>query len=453
VLTERQFLNGGVHIMGATGSGKTSGSGRALARAVVSGLESGGLIIAAKPEDADDWRKIFTESGRKNDLLLFGPGEKLRYNFSNELASTVGGTRVVTQALINIAETLKSGDGDGNDRFWQQQQERLIYNACEILRLATGGISPPALQRFISGAALSVGLLSDPLWQDGFHNQTLKAAHGKKKTDIEQHDFDLAMDYWLSEYPAMADKTRSSIVALVMGLLHVFNTGVVRQLVSTSSNISTEAILTGKKFVLVNMPQADWGDSGRFVAAAWKYMVQRAVLRRQADERSPVVVIWADECQTVINSMDWEYIAQSRSHRGAMVYLTQSISSYYAALKGHHGKNQADALLSNFHTKVFHALGDAQSAEFASNLIGKSLTTFCGGSLAPPDDVFEEILGKSKFSGSFSEHMEAIVQPKEFMHGLRSGGPPDFEVDAIVIRNGEPFANGQNWLRVTFSQK
>ena len=40
------------------------------------------------------------------------------------------------------------------------------------------------------------------------------------------------------------------------------------------------------------------------------------------------------------------------------------------------------------------------------------------------------------------------------MNGLRTGGPQcGWMVDAIVIRNGEPFWNGQNWLRVAFSQK
>src|SRR5581483_2498392 len=51
--TIRDVLNS-VLIFGRTGSGKTSSSGRQLMQAIVSNRQSGGLILAAKPEDADD---------------------------------------------------------------------------------------------------------------------------------------------------------------------------------------------------------------------------------------------------------------------------------------------------------------------------------------------------------------------------------------------------------------
>ena len=76
-----------------------------------------------------------------------------------------------------------------------------------------------------------------------------------------------------------------------------------------------------------------------------------------------------------------------------------------------------------------------------------------GGSMQPQQDVYDELMGRPKFSGSFSEQFQNNVEPVDFMHGLRCGGPPSCMVDAWVIRSGQPFSSGQNWLRVAFSQR
>jgi hypothetical protein len=208
------------------------------------------------------------------------------------------------------------------------------------------------------------------------------------------------------------------------------------------------------KWILVNAPPALYGDSGNFINAAWKYQTQRAVLRRHAQEGDCINVIWCDEAQQFVNSHDAHYLAQCRSHLGCMVFLTQSLHSYYSALKGMNGRHQADALLSNFHTKIFHALGDVQTAEWASNLVGKSLQTFVGGSMPPEEDVFGAMMGFTRFTGSFSEHFENILQPNVFLGGMRTGGPSNgYVCDAIIIRSGEKFSNGESFLQVAFSQQ
>ena len=63
------------------------------------------------------------------------------------------------------------------------------------------------------------------------------------------------------------------------------------------------------------------------------------------------------------------------------------------------------------------------------------------------------MFGDAAVTYSSNEHTEEIVQPREFMHGLRTGGPPDFVADAIVIKSGEPFSWGGNYLKVAFSQR
>jgi hypothetical protein len=451
----RDLMNGGVCITGRSGSGKTSSSGRELAQGILRHKKTGGLILAAKPEDLDMWQSFFEKAGRKDDLLVFSPNSPLRFNFLGYVLAMGGQTRDVTRCITVIGETLRAADAKGGESadFWEKEQQRMIYNAVEIVKLATGTVSAPSIQRFITMAAMSPAQLSSPEWRAGFCNQCLADAFERKKSPVEQHDFNLAADYWLGEFPAMAEKTRSSIMTGVMGILHVFNTGVVRELVSTATTVSPDAMLDGK-WVIVNMAPAEWGDSGSLIAAGWKYLVQRRVLRRKTREADSAVVIWADEYAQFVNSYDAHYLAQCRSHMGCMVVLTQSLHSYYMSMKGDAGKHQADALLTNFATKIFHALGDVQTAEWASGLIGKGREVFVGTSLSPVEDAYQEITSRGKVSTNASEHYEAMLKPNLLMNGLRTGGLANNLIcDAVVIRSGEPFAGGQNWLRREFSQQ
>lgn len=57
-------------VFGQTGSGKSSGSGLMLARSIVNYRNSGGLILASKPEDKEFWIKVFTDARRADDLLI-----------------------------------------------------------------------------------------------------------------------------------------------------------------------------------------------------------------------------------------------------------------------------------------------------------------------------------------------------------------------------------------------
>jgi hypothetical protein len=229
-------------------------------------------------------------------------------------------------------------------------------------------------------------------------------------------------------------------------------TGQVRELMSTSTNVTPEDFFNGK-WLLIDMSIAEWGEIGRFVCAAWKYMTEKAILRRHADERSNVVTIWVDEAGTHVNHFDGQFAQEARSHMGLMVNLIQSRHSLYATLKGVTGKEQANMLLAQFGHKIFHALGSPEDGEYAASTVGKSLQYFPGGKPDTVTPAWEQIMGKGGFNGSFSTQYEQVLQANSFMHGLRCGGPPDFVADCIVVKTGEPFSNGCNWLPVAFSQK
>jgi len=217
-------------------------------------------------------------------------------------------------------------------------------------------------------------------------------------------------------------------------------------------------MLYGGKSILVNCPSCEYGNSGALISTCWKYLTQKSVLARQFNPGNFYNIIWADEAWQVTSSFDQHYVATSRSHGGAMVYLVQSRDSFYSALKGENGKHFANGLIGQFGHTVFHALGSSDDAEYASSLLGRRRETSYGGSVQPAGDCFDaafgHLLGQSRVQASFNESWQPVLQPTVFMNGLRCGGKENQGlVDAIVVRSGEPFANGENWIYSTFQQK
>ena len=100
-----------------------------------------------------------------------------------------------------------------------------------------------------------------------------------------------------------------------------------------------------------------------------------------------------------------------------------------------------------------HAV-DAETVDWAVKKLGKRRETLFGGSSAPTGDICDELFGQSRFSGSFSEQYENIVQENVFMSGHRTGGRENgLACDAIVIKSGLPFSAGENWMHRTFLQE
>ncbi len=61
----RDLLNGGILVLGRSGSGKTSSSGKWFSEAIVRYPKSSGLILCAKPEDKFTWQEIFRLAERE----------------------------------------------------------------------------------------------------------------------------------------------------------------------------------------------------------------------------------------------------------------------------------------------------------------------------------------------------------------------------------------------------
>jgi hypothetical protein len=123
-------------------------------------------------------------------------------------------------------------------------------------------------------------------------------------------------------------------------------------------------------------------------------------------------------------------------------------------MKGESSKHQAEVLLSQFATVIAHCC-DPTSARWLGAKLGRRIQTVYSGSSSPNPHgtAWDAMFGQQHTSSSFSEHYEAVLQDQEFMTG-RTGGPEHgFVCDAVVVKSGMPFADGESFKRVAFSQR
>ena len=183
--------------------------------------------------------------------------------------------RDLTQACMTFKETLTrtegggGGGGDDNMAYFAGQERMMLHNAIQVLLLATGGIDPWAIQCFITGAAISLAETTDAQWKASYHYRMLQEAKAKAREGRERHDFDLAEQYWTFQLPRLNERTRTSVEAGVYGTLHAMNTGIARELLATTTNVSPE-LLEQRKWILVNAPIAPGDVTSAVINAAVK---------------------------------------------------------------------------------------------------------------------------------------------------------------------------------------
>jgi hypothetical protein len=458
MLTWRGLLAGGISVFGRTDSGKTSAM-KLLMRAIMQHGNSSMLILCAKTGEYLDVLKCVKEAGREKDVLLIDPSQPHRINMIGLEATREGeggGQAVnVTRFLMGLRSVVfrENEQGGGEQLQWRKQDERLTCHAVTLLMLAGEKVTPANIHKLILSAPDSAMQLRDDEWKAGYCNQTIGKAFERDKTTVQEHDFKLAGDYFLREWPRMADRTRSSILVGTMATLTVMNTGLARELFAERTTFTLKQAIEGRAIVIINMPPDVYGDLGLIANVGLKELWQNEVLRRNVKADSPISVIWGDESSIWATSSDAKYLSRCRSHRGCMVYICQSLPAYKEALPGDKAEAATESMQANFGLKVIFSLGDHATAQWCSDLVGKELQQFGGGSVQNSNEI-RLMREHSHHSSSFNEHYEHILQPYSFMNGMRTGSPVNgYMVDAVLVRSGVPFSNGLPYLNVTFDQR
>lgn len=473
VFTTRDAMES-IAIFGGMGSGKTSGSARALATAFLR-CGYGGLVMCATVNEADRWRQLAAETGRSHSLIFIDRTAERRFNFLDYAQTTLGRddfNENVVAVFEAIAETFTgSTDNGGENSFFQLAAVNLIRSTLPILFNAYGTLRLKDVVRFIDSAPRSTADLKNREWRSSSffaqsmfkaHNNVLPGTHAA--TDIETYG-----NFWTEQFAPLADKTRTNIIATLNNMLSPFLTGYINRLLCTDTNILPEYSHEGAIIVL-NLPTHTDGKVAQATQKIFKYLWQKSVQSRHTDEKTRPVFLWADECQYFISKEDYQFIGTSRERKAANVYITQDMPSYNAAILGCGGSDEeAKALLAKFQTKIFHSNTDETTCDYASSYIGKikkynitkSVTATSGMNTGGNQDEG----GSGSFGGGgnksegdtigYTEYVDYEVMPTDFGSTLRKGGTPNKKkVDAIIMST-QPFKHGggKNRLKVTFRQK
>jgi hypothetical protein len=460
----------GTLILGATGSGKSSGSGRTLALAMLR-AGFGGLVLTAKPDERSVWESYCRAAGRSKDLLIFGPDSPLRFNFLDHEMNRKGSGAGLTDNIVGlfstvleVAERNSAGGGGGreDEGYWRRANRQLCRNLVDLLALAKGRISIPDLYRLVISAPISREQIQSEAWKaESFCFRCLADAEQRPKSPRQAIDFELVADYFMVEFPALSEKTRSVIVSTFTSMVDVLNRGLLRDLFCGETNVSPEAV-EGGSIILIDLPVKEFAEVGQFAQVLWKYAFQRSIERRPVAENPRPVFLWADEAQHFITSYDMHFQTTCRAARAATVLLSQNYSNFLAVLGGsERGRAEADSLLANLNTKIFHSNGDPVTNEWAAKAIGRTRQFMANGSTSYTPEAQQAasigmpwLGGGGNVTGGFSEVYEYDVQPSVFST-LRTGGPANqWEVEGLVFQGGKMFRqNRKTWLPVRFKQR
>lgn len=440
----------GVQIFGSIGSGKTSGSGAAIAQAFLR-AGFGGLVMCAKPEERLLWEAYMRETGRTPHLRIIHPGGPHVFNFLDYEMRREGGGGGITENLVELMSHITDivegkQEQAGGEKFWERSMKTMLRSAIDLLGIARGAVTLEAIRELVASAPQSEEEVNDEHWQHAsLCAQLINDAQNRALTPRQANDFRVAARYWLKEHARLADRTRTGIEATFVSTVDMLQHGIAWELLSTGTTIVPEATYRDGIVMLLDLPVQEYHHLGRIVQGIVKYMFQRAILRRDAARDPRPVFLWADEAQNFVSSFDYKYQAVARSARACTVYLTQNISNYYAVL-GARGKDETNSLVGNFQTKIFHAQSDHATNQYAADLIAQHYRTLQNYSASRND-------GKATVSAGGSQNLQYKVLPGEFTT-LRKGGPQNnLEVDGILFQGGRIWrATGDTWMRATFRQ-
>jgi len=456
----------GTLILGATGSGKSSGPGKFIARAMLrSGY--GFCVLCAKPDERKRWESYIEAEGRSEDTVMFDQESGLQFDFLlyelKREGAGAGDNLNMINGLMNLHEQNKIYSGGGEtkeEKFWDQSTKRLISRSISFLKLAKEDVSIFNIRKIIAhcfqgdeadnfGTAKSDSLNSeldektqlaartyvDDLAKTNFFVHTLEKIRKREfqSGSRELEHSQMVIDYWLKEFPRMSEKTTSTIIETVMGIIEPFmNEGILNRQFSggLSDELKPERIIQNSKIIIIDFPIKEYGLAGVYAASIYKTTFQTAMERRDIEKETDPkpAALWIDEYQNFCNPLvDSLFQTTARSAWAATVYITQNINNLYFVMGSQMPAARAKALLGNLRLKYFANNDDPETNHWASNMIGQHLT-----------DTEQTSYGEGRsITKTKSQQMQYRLTPDHFTT-LKTGRKANkYKVEVVIFKSGK----------------
>jgi hypothetical protein len=572
VFTQRHAC-AGVLILGQTGSGKTSAPGRALAINYLK-AGYGMLVLCVKAEEYIDFMEHVRDAGRDpKDVIRITPNGPYKCDFLLYEMGQIGHSTLSLVTMLREATDIlrQKGGGGSNDEFWSSSSNDLLKNAIDLYKLShvyatelkkiglySGKHPIPAyrpcilsLLELIRTAPSERNQIGDlaaidesfclqcmvvaedvvGTYAECIQNGQIAKVCGQdgdrviKEWKLRIETYRLMMSYWRNEWASTGPGDRrmqDSIRAFAKSTIEALERGEVASIfqreeyVDENGNVNyrdtiTPDALSDGKILIVDLPVADWQQSGKLAACIWKYMAQRHIERRGKSRNAKIeqcnaryrneieaakrdiakignpgllnfldrtkkksaeeklnrliaehkqtlwkirksvrpIGIYADECHNFHVPRDVEFQSTARSNRACTVDMTQNISSLDGAAGGGGAAHSLrDALAANLATKMFCKNQHADTNKWAENMIGHDIRSMTSTGTSYAKPW--DIIGSVSFGKSTS--YQPIVPAVDFTF-LRSGGPLNNCCVDVIIVGAEPFAPRRTWLKCVFKQK
>lgn len=436
----------GVLIFGAPSSGKTSGSGNMFSQAFLA-AGFGGLVMTAKTDEAKRWVRRCARAGRADDCVLVsldGPHKLnvLAYE-SQRPRKQIGLTHdLISFFRILIAVVSKRAASGAMEEFWINATDQLMRNLFDVFLLAGEPLTIDGLIKFVTVAPQK----RVTEWQDiPFFSSLLLRADKAATSPEDRRIYKSCLDYWTVNYPGIANATRSGITTGFTAMADVLSGRGIHELISGETTLTPESILSGK-IVILDLSLKDCGQGGLLIQAAWKYLLQKAIERRSdkgLDTARPVF-IWEDEGHMFYSKHDIDFQPTARDCRAAHIIISQSLHNFYQL---GHSKDAILGVFATMNTQVFHANGDLETNQWASEKIGTEITTLVDVSFSQEPkkedqprhwfwDMGRPRETEPKSSSSVKQQRDKVIQPEQFAM-LKKGG--DGFCEAVVSWLSHPF--------------
>lgn len=445
----------GTIIFGNTGSGKTSGSARHIAKAFLkNGL--GGLVLCVKQDEATLWTRLCKTTGRAHDIVRIAPDELNAFNFLDYERTAKGRSAGITDNLSNLlieVMTLLERSGGAvstsADPFWDRTMAQMLKNAIVLHAAAYGTITIAGILQVINSAPRGTFSTTTDDWKLAATGATaefmkvLKLAEERCPSSA-RNEVDLAKNFFLNEFAKLADRTRSIVITSFSSMADSLLRPPLARLFCEQTTVTPENIFEGK-ILIVDLPVHAFRQAGKIANMIWKVSFKRACESRPSPTRP--VFMWIDECQYLLDKADADFATTARSTKCCIVAITQNLPTLYTQMGGR-ASDAVEGMLGCLHTKIFHQNDDPKTNQYAANVVQK---------------VLRQFHNESKQAGFFSSSENRTLGhsqqwdydiPEIAYTKLYSGGIDTvFKVEAIVYESGRQFSNRKPWLKVVFDQK
>jgi hypothetical protein len=461
VLRFRDLIEGGILILGALGSGKSSTSGRTLAYAFLrAGL--GGLVLTVKSDETQHWIDYANACGREKDLVIFNAESNLTFDplaYSWNQPGRAGG---FLETIIELFSTLlsvgKQYSASSGERYFEQAVEELMRTVLVLLSLAGERISITSIHKVIVSLPVEVAQIEDAEWQSSTCGKLITQLRERKSTFTASQwdDLDNAIVFALKKWPELDPRTRGNIESTWSGMASRFLYDPFRRMFCSGSySFTPEQTTHERKIIIVDMPVLEVGrEVSRLCQILVKIIFQRSWLKHQyVPGCCNGAFLFQDEFSLLMHRHENHFHQVCRGSAIATVCLTPNILNIAAEEFGEQ-KPGAKTLgfLGNLSVKIFHQQNDIETCSYAADQIGKEyryLDSYNAGG-----DQHHTHTG---ISGS--KQLTHIIEPIEFSRLQKPDGANPYGA-AIVYCGGKTFnatktekdPNGRNYLRVLFSR-